>query len=85
MPNLLESVGTDTVHAPTSTATSLVATSLAAEEPQQQQQPQQQTNMAPMNVITIDDDNDDAQPSWKQPNSMKIEALISGPSTEKKD
>lgn len=79
MPNLLESVGADMIHAPTSTATSLAATPLAAAEPLQQ------TNTAPMNVITIDDDNDDAQPSWKQSNSMKIEALISGPSTEKKD
>ncbi|KAK4513581.1 uncharacterized protein ATC70_005585 [Mucor velutinosus] len=76
-----QSVGTDIVHTPTSTVTSSATTPLAAAaEPQQQQ-----TNMAPMNVITIDDDNEDVQLSWKQPNSMKIEALISGPSTEKKD
>ncbi|KAL9549394.1 hypothetical protein MBANPS3_005236 [Mucor bainieri] len=76
-----QSVATDMVHAPTATVTSLVATPLAAVAAE----PQHQATMAPMNVITIDDDNEDAQPSWKQSNSMKIEALISGPSTEKKD
>lgn len=74
LPYLLESVDADIVHPPTSTVAA------AAAEPQQQQ-----PNMIPTNVITIDDDNGDVQPLWKQSNSMKIEALISGPSTEKKD
>ncbi|KAG1117499.1 hypothetical protein G6F42_013420 [Rhizopus arrhizus] len=69
-----QSVDADIVHPPTSTVAA------AAAEPQQQQ-----PNMIPTNVITIDDDNGDVQPLWKQSNSMKIEALISGPSTEKKD
>lgn len=69
---MLKSVVTDVAHPPTS------GTSTAAVEPQQ-------SNMMPANVITIDDDTDDVQPSWKQSNSMKIEALISGPSAEKKD
>lgn len=69
---LLESVVADIAHTPTS------GISTTAVEPQQ-------SNMMPANVITIDDDTDDVQPSWKQSNSMKIEALISGPSTEKKN
>lgn len=69
---MLESVVADIAHTPTS------GISTTAVEPQQ-------SNMMPANVITIDDDTDDVQPSWKQSNSMKIEALISGPSTEKKN
>lgn len=85
---MLESVVADNAHPPTSTTAMTMATTTNTNPTTTSTataEPIQATSSIPTNVITIEDDNDEVQPSWKQSNSMKIEALISGPNTEKKD